>query len=96
MFPEESCDNAGAEFAASFFLTLFQIPHRRVCAVNLEKNLLRRAPELSGIPGDEAVREAAMPLDMCGLPHKDSDWRCYRGMAALNDLSNIVSARMFQ
>lgn len=96
MFPEESSDNAGAEFAASFFLTLFQIPHRRVCAVNLEKNLLRRAPELSGIPGDEDIREAAMPLDMCGLPHKGSDWRYYRGMAALNDLSNIISARMFQ
>ena len=96
MFPEEDSENAGAEFAASFFLTLFQIPHRRVCAVNLEKNKVRRAPELRGDPNGENIREAALPLDMCGLPHADTDWRCFRGMAALNNLNNIIQARMFQ
>lgn len=96
MFPAEESENAGAEFAASFFLTLFQIPHRRVCAVDLEKNQVRRAPELQGTPDTENIHEAAMPLDMCGLSHEISDWRCFRGMAALNDLNNIIRARMFQ
>lgn len=91
-FPEETVSGAGTYFAASFFLTLFQIPHRRCIAVNCKNNSVRFEAELSGTPPETEAAHLLYQLRQCGFETENSDIRLRHNIAALNDISPIANA----
>ena len=91
-FPEETVPGAKEYFAASFFLTLFQIPHRRCIALNCENNSIRFEAELDGTPPVTEAENLLHQLQLCGFELENSDIRLRHGVAALNDISPIADA----
>ena len=95
-YPEETSPDAGSEFAASFFLSLLQIPHRRVCAADLNTNRLRREPERSGVPvSPEELSHLQYALEQCGLENSPSRWQNIGGIPYLTDISPLISMPLF-
>lgn len=91
-FPEETVSDAKTYFAASFFLTLFQIPHRRCIAVNCENNSVRFEAELTGSPSETETVNLQHQLKLCGFELEYSSFRMRHDVAALNDISPIANA----
>ena len=94
-FPEETVSNAKAYFAASFFLTLFQIPHRRCIAVNCQNNSVKFEAELNGTPPEKDVKNLLFQLRQCGFELDSSSVRLRHNTAALNDISPVVNDPLF-
>ena len=91
-FQEEKVTDANAYFAASFFLTLFQIPHRRCIALDRENNSVRFEAVLNGTPPETETENLLHQLRLCGFELESSAVRLRHGIAALNDVSPIADA----
>lgn len=94
--PELSLPDAEACFAASFFLTLFQIPHRRCIAVNPQSGTVRFEAELNGIPPEYEAEILRQQLRRCGFEFDHAAVKMRHGLAALNDISPITASSLLK
>lgn len=95
-FPEEPSPDAAKIFAASFFLSLLQIPHRRCIAVNIKNSTLRFENELSGTPNAAECAILQSILTKCGFDFTAGSLREYHGLAAINDISAAADSPFFK
>ena len=93
---DEYSPDAAKLFAASFFLTLFQIPHRRCVAFDREANTVKFEAELSGTPDAAASAALANQLNYCGFTIDAASFRLRKNLAALNDISQIAASPLFE
>ncbi len=94
--PDEYSSDAGKLFAASFFLSLFQIPHRRCIAFNRENNTVKFEAPLSGTPDAAACSVLKKQLALCGFAVDAATFRLRKNLAALNDISQIAVSPLFE
>ena len=95
-FPEEASPDAAKIFAASFFFTLLQIPHRRCIAVNIKNSTLRFEDDLSGTPNATECAILQSILTKCGFDFTAGAFRKYHGLAAINDISGAADSPFFK
>ena len=94
--PDVPSPNAEQLFAASFFLSLFQIPHRRCIALNRENHTVKFEAELSGTPDAALCNVLKKQLGSCGFTVDASTFSLRKNLAALNDISEIAASPLFE
>ena len=94
--PDEYSSDAEKLFAASFFLTLFQIPHRRCVALDRENSTVKFEAPLSGTPDAAACTMLKKQLASCGFAVDTATFRLRKNLAALNDISQIAVSPLFE
>ena len=94
--PAEFTADAQAEFAASTFLNLLQIPHRRCVAVDLQNNMVKRTGKLSALPDDEESAMFTQVLALCGFTASPGQYRLYNDTAALDEISGVAKSPLFK